>query len=140
MNWMPTSFIIFLLFIDEKDWETFYFQTFRLLSSPRLHIIWKSIYLLRKHFQSFPYKKTGELPTYKQKMACKVTLLCFSIILSVFFHFVCGQNHEDIDKDNSVILPPCAACTTLVNSFLSKLKINSVEFDSILAQTCSGIY
>ena len=140
MNWMPTSFIIFLLFIDEKDWETFYFQTFRLLSSPRLHIIWKSIYLLRKHFQSFPYKKTGELPTYKQKMACKVTLLCFSIILSVFFHFVCGQNHEDIDKDNSVILPPCVACTTLVNSFLSKLKINSVEFDSILAQTCSGIY
>ena len=140
MNWIPTSFIIFLLFIDEKDWETFYFQTFRLLSSPRLHIIWKSIYLLRKHFQSFPYKKTGELPTYKQKMACKVTLLCFSIILSVFFHFVCGQNHEDIDKDNSVILPPCVACTTLVNSFLSKLKINSVEFDSILAQTCSGIY
>ena len=140
MNWMPTSFIIFLLFIDEKDCETFYFQTFRLLSSPRLHIIWKSIYLLRKHFQSFPYKKTGELPTYKQKMACKVTLLCFSIILSVFFHFVCGQNHEDIDKDNSVILPPCVACTTLVNSFLSKLKINSVEFDSILAQTCSGIY
>ena len=55
-------------------------------------------------------------------MACKVTLLCFSIILLVFFHFVCGQNHEDIDKDNSVILPPCAACTTLVNSFLSKLK------------------
>ena len=95
---------------------------------------------MRKHFQSFPYKKTGELPTYKQKMACKVTLLCFSIILSVFFHFVCGQNHEDIDKDNSVILPPCVACTTLVNSFLSKLKINSVEFDSILAQTCSGIY
>ena len=140
MNWMPTSFIIFLLFIYEKDCETFYFQTFRLLSSPRLHIIWKSIYLLRKHFQSFPYKKTGELPTYKQKMACKVTLLCFSIILSVFFHFVCGQNHEDIDKDNSVILPPCVACTTLVNSFLSKLKINSVEFDSILAQTCSGIY
>merc|ERR1712156_753664 len=81
----------------------------------------------------------GELPTYKQKMACKVTLLCFSIILSVFFHFVCGQNHEDIDKDNSVILPPCVACTTLVNSFLSKLKINSVEFDSILAQTCSGV-
>ena len=67
-------------------------------------------------------------------MDCKVTL-CFIVLF--LFYFVCGQ-HEDIEKDNSVILPPCVACTTLVNSFLAKFK-NPLEFNSILAQTCSGI-
>ena len=70
-------------------------------------------------------------------MACKVTL-CFSILFFLFY-YVCGQQHEDIEKDNSVILPPCVACTTLVNSFLAKLQKNSNGYDSILAQTCSGI-
>ena len=37
-----------------------------------------------------------------------------------------------------VKLPPCAACTTLVNSFLSKSK-DVTDFEYVKSVTCSGI-
>lgn len=50
-----------------------------------------------------------------------------------------ANRSKEYSAQEKAILPPCGACTTLVNSFNAKYKAGNHDFEELIKQTCSDV-